>query len=202
MKNVSLIINVVLAVAVAVLFYFHFADCAKRNGSHTNGVADSASPGSFKIAYFDMDTLENKYEYLKEVRATLHQKDEANTRVLTQMRNTLAKKYQEYQQKGNSLTQAEAAGYEQELGQLQNAFQGKQQELAQEMQSESMRKLREVKLKIQSVLNDYSKEKGYIFVYSSDENDYLYYKDATRNITTDLLKNLNEQYLTEKKNKK
>ena len=57
-----------------------------------------------------------------------------------------------------------------------------------------MRKLLEVKTRIQQFLRNYCKDKGYAYVFASDENDYLYYKDTVRNITPDIVRLLNEDY--------
>ena len=89
MKNLSLAINGVLALAVAILFYLQFSS------KKTTPVSSSSSPvaaGSFKIGYFEMDSIENHYEYFKEVRNTLRGKEQDNGRQLAEMKNTFAAK--------------------------------------------------------------------------------------------------------------
>ena len=90
MKNSLLGINIVLAMAVAVLFYFQFGRknnvASAANTFHQNGV-------SFKIAYFEMDSVENNYEYLKDVRNVLRQMEQQKSNELAELRNSQAKEW-------------------------------------------------------------------------------------------------------------
>lgn len=202
MKNFLIALNVVLVVAVAALFYLFYSNKSGSGNVARAQIADSASPSSFKIAYFESDSLEKQYEYYKEARTKIRAKEEENGRTLTNLRNRYAARVKELQQRGNSMTQNEQTAAQQELAQMEQDFDVTRQQLAQDLQAESMRHLQEVKSKIQAFLKDYAREKGYIFVFGSNEYDYLYYKDSTRDITTDVVKLLNERYKTEKPAKK
>jgi outer membrane protein len=199
MKNLSIVLNLVLLVAVGVLFYFQFK--APKTAPVQRVISDTASPGSFKIVYFEMDSLDNKYEYLKEVREVLRRKEAQMSNEMGQMQTRFNNKVKEYQQKAESMSQAEQMALQQEIGQMQQEFQNAGQEKNQELSGESMRRLQEVKLKIQDFLKAYSAEHGYIFVYAADRSDNIYYKDPSRDITADVIRLLNEQYKTEKKKK-
>lgn len=203
MKNFLIALNVVLVVAVATLFYLFYSNKKVVSVSQSGTqISDSASPSSFKIAYFESDSLEKQYEYYKEVRNALRKKDEDNVGVLTGLRNKFNTRMRELQQRGSSLTQNEQASAQQELGQMEQEYGSTQQQQQQDMQAESMRRLQDVRSKIQDFLKDYAKEKGYIFVFGSNEFDMLYYKDSARDITTDVVRLLNEKYKTEKAAKK
>ena len=41
-------------------------------------------------------------------------------------------------------------------------------------------------MKIQDFLKNYCADKGYAYVFASNDQDYLYYKDSIRNITPDI----------------
>lgn len=202
MKNFLIALNIVLVVAVATLFYLFFSNKKTAHQVTYNQVADSASPSSFKIAYFESDSLEKQYEYYKQIRGAIRQKEEDNVRILTNLKNKYMARVKEFQQRGNSMSQNEQTSAQQELGQMEQEYGATQQQQGQDMQAESMRRLQEVKMKIQDFLKDYAKEKGYIFVFGSNEYDYLYYKDSTRDITADVVRLLNERYKTEKAAKK
>jgi len=77
MKNLSWIINGVLALAIGVLFFLHFRDC-KSEGPKTSGTAsvNTSSPGS-TIAYVDLDSLETEYIYYKDKKASF-EKEQKN----------------------------------------------------------------------------------------------------------------------------
>lgn len=202
MKNFSIALNIVLVVAVAVLFYLVLSNKQPKAPVYGPQVADSASPASFKIAYFESDSLEKQYEYYKEARTKIRAKEEENGRVMTGMRSRYTSRLKELQQRANTMSQNEQQAAQQELAQMEQEFEATGQRLQQDMQAESMRHLQEVKNKIQAFLKDYAREKGYIFVFGSNEYDYLYYKDSTRDITSDVVKLLNERYKAEKPAKK
>ena len=61
MKNLSLILNVVLFVAVGVLYYLHFAS----NPSSSSGSLTTGPSGDLQIAFINADSILQKYEYLE-----------------------------------------------------------------------------------------------------------------------------------------
>jgi outer membrane protein len=190
MKNISIVINAVLALAVAILFYLHFS--SKKTSAPASSNAAVAS-GNFKIGYFEMDSIENHYEYFKEVRNTLRGKEQDNGRQLADMKNTFASKYQELQKSAQTMSQSELAGKQQELMQMEKTFQNKEQMLNQDLQNESFKRLQEVKKKIEDYLKEYNKDKGFSYI-MTNAPDLVYLKDTAYNITTDLIAGLNSQY--------
>lgn len=195
MKNATLGLNIVLVIAVAVLFYLHFASPASNTVQANSAKALPA--GSFKIAYFETDSIQNQFDYFKEVSNELQTKDQANAKILGDMKSTFASKYQELQKVASSLSQTELANKQQELMQMEKAFQGKEKMMSDEMQDEQFRKMQDVKKKIEDYLKEYNKDKGYAFVFSSSA-DLMYLKDSAYNITKDVVKGLNALYKKKK----
>ncbi|MBR2647506.1 MAG: OmpH family outer membrane protein [Sediminibacterium sp.] len=190
MKNFSAGLSIAALLGVVVLFYLHFSG----KGNTTGFAGTKAVPtGNFKIAYFESDSIQNNFEYFKEIRAALQAKDQANSKQLNELKNIFASKYQDLQKSGNMLSQAELANKQQELAQLEKTYQGKEQMMAQEMQDESFKKLQDVKRKIEDYLKEYNKDKGYAYVFSSAP-EFMYLKDSAYNITNDLVKGLNKLY--------
>jgi outer membrane protein len=194
MKNSLLAFNIALAVAIAVLFYFQFASknnlVSAANSFHKN-------ENGFKIAYFEMDSVENQYEYLKDVRNTLRQMEQQKSSELAELRNQNKVKLQAYQKKGSNMTQEEIARANDELMQLENELKTQEQIKMGELQDESIKKMQQAKMKIEDFLKLYNKDKNYAYILSSSSN-IIYYKDTTYNITADLISGLNAAY---KKNK-
>ncbi|MCK9403676.1 MAG: OmpH family outer membrane protein [Chitinophagaceae bacterium] len=195
MKNVTLGLNIVLSIAVAVLFYLHFSSPSSNTGAV---YATKAVPnGNFKIAYFETDSIQNQFDYFKEISTELQAKDQANAKILGDMKNTFATKYQELQRVASSLSESELANKQQELMQIEKAFQGKEKMMSDQMQDEQFRKLQDVKKKIEDYLKEYNKDKGYAFVFSSSV-DLMYLKDSSYNITRDVVNGLNALYKKKK----
>lgn len=199
MKKFLLITNIILILAVAYLYYEHYkyidADI------HGKEIDKAAVQNSFKIAYFELDSLENNYDYYKEVKDYLTKKDQNNTEQLNAIRNKYQTKLKEYQQKGSTLSQNEQSDYEQQLMQLQSDYQQTEQSLSNDFNAETAEKLQGVKNKIQDFLKGYCAAKGLAYVFATSESDFIYYKDTVRNITPDVIQGLNEAYQKEKNKK-
>jgi outer membrane protein len=198
MKKTLIIINVVLLLAVGALYILYFTYVS--DDIHERKLAQVQVANTFKVAYFDFDTLENYYQYSKEVRSYLMKKDSDNQGQLQQLRVKYNNKIKEFNQVGASLTQTQQSAFQQQLAEMQQEYQQQDATLAQQMQSEYIRSQQGVKEKIQRYLKKYCHDKGFAYVFGTKEyDDFLYYKDTIRNITPDLIKGLNEEYLKEKK---
>ena len=77
MKNALLALNLVLLVAVGVLFYLHFSG---KKGPETRIASSNqntaSSHGDCRIAYFDMDSINNSFVLIKDVKAELSKEEE------------------------------------------------------------------------------------------------------------------------------
>lgn len=194
MKNFLLGLNVLLIIAVASLFYLQFS--SKNNSSisaHTNYLSNS----NFKIAYFEMDSIENNYEYLKEVRNELRKIEQTKTEELTLLKNKNKAKLQAYQKKGNTMTQEEIARANEELMRLENELKTQEQIKMGELQDESIKKMQVVKKTIEDYLAEYNKDKHFAYILSSS-SDLIYLKDTAFDITSEILKGLNNNYKNNK----
>lgn len=191
MKSIAWVINGVLAAAVIVLFVLHF------NNSNTPSKSASVKNGNVQIAYFEIDSIQNNYEFFKEVKAALQAKDQQNNNTLTALKNEYIAKYQDLQKYGQSLSPVDISNRQQDLVKTEKNYAAKEQQFAAEMQEESYKRLQEVKKKIEEYLAAYNKDKRYSYILSNNP-DLIYYKDTANDITSDIIKGLNEAY----KNKK
>jgi outer membrane protein len=187
MKPNSWIVNGVMALAIIVLFVLHF------NSNSTPIKSSALAAGGVKVAYFEIDSIQNSYNFFKDVKAALQAKDVENAKQLTALKNAFAIKYQELQKNGQFLSQAEIGARQQELAQLEKNYTNREQQLASEMQEESFKRLQEVKQKIEAFLVSYNKNKEFAYIFSSNP-DLMYYKDTAYDITADIVKGLNAEY--------
>lgn len=187
MKPITWVVNGVLAVAIIVLYVLHFSG----NNAPIKSAA-SAGAGT-KVAYFEIDSIQNSYEFFKEVKSALQVKDMENAKQLTALKNAFAAKYQDLQKNGQYLSQAEIGSRQQELAQLEKNYTNKEQQLSQELQEESFKRLQEVKKKIEAFLIQYNKNKEFAYIFSSNP-DLMYYKDTAYDITSDIIQGLNAEH--------
>ncbi len=192
MKNFTLALNIVLVIAVGILFYWHFS-----NQSSSATMEKQVPSGNFSIAYFEPDSLQNQFEYYKDVRNALDSKQQEYGKQLNQYKRNIAEKYQSLQAKAQSMSQAEIANKQQELIDLDKEAKNKEQAYSQELQDETFKKLQEIKKEIEDFLKEYNKDKRYAYIFSGTP-DLIYYKDTAYNITADLVKGLNELHKKKK----
>jgi outer membrane protein len=197
MRKISIILNIVLIAAVGYLYYLHYEYI--NQDAHKQAQANAAVLNSFKIAYFDMDSLQDNYEFYKQVRDELTKKDQANAEKLNKIKTDYYNKAKELQDKGSSLTAQQQSDYQQTLANLQTTYNQTEQDLSNQMQAEMNEKLGVVKKKIEDYLKNYCTQKGLAYVFGASSNDnFLYYKDTLRNITGDLIKGLNNEFKNQK----
>lgn len=191
MKSISWVVNGILAVAIIVLYVLHF------NSNSSPIKASAAAAGGTKVAYFEIDSIQSNYEFFKEVKSALQVKDMENAKQLTALKDAYIAKYQDLQKNGQYLSQAEVGSRQQELVQAEKNYTNKEQQLSQELQEESFKRLQEVKKKIESFLAQYNKDKQFAYIFSSNP-DLMYYKDTAYDITADIVKGLNAEYKPKK----
>jgi len=196
MKNASLVLNIVLLVAVAVLFYLHFSSNKKSEtvkGATVTTNSGSVPKGDFRIAYFEMDSINNGFVLVKDVREELSKEEERINTRLTQMQKTYNDRLMQFQTRGQSMSSEESEKANREIVQMQQRFSTEKQQMEQEMQNKSIRKMQEVKTKVEDYLKEYNKSRGYTYILAY-EPGFMFYRDSTYDITADLVKGLNERH--------
>jgi outer membrane protein len=188
MKSINWVVNGVLALAIVALYVLHFS-----GNTATSNQATVQTAGGTKVAYFEIDSIQNNYVFFKDVKDALQLRDMENAKQLTALKNAFTTKYQELQKNGKYLSQGEVVARQQELQQLEKNYASTEQQLSQALQEESYRKLQEVKKKIEAFILKYNKDKQFAYVFSSNA-DLMYYKDTTYDITSDIVKGLNAEY--------
>ena len=192
MKQLSLGINILLLVLVAILFYLHFKAKAvqpKPVAQHTSPVP---APGT-RIAYFEMDSLQANYRYFKDALDQLKEKEQGMNAELAGLERAYQKKITEWQKKGTSMSQAEADAAQQENAHMQQNYQSRKQALEESFAKQSMEFKKDIKKKIVVYLKEYNRDKNYTYILSY-EPDFIFYRDTTYDITPDLIAGLNSSY--------
>lgn len=195
MKKFFIVSNIVLIVAVIILFFLQFGNRKQPAGNHVTASKDSSGlQQAQRIAYFEMDSIDDSYKYMKEAKDALMKKNKQVEDQINDLRKEVAAKIQEANQKGPSMSQAEQMAYSKEIDELSKKNQDKMQRLGQSLSMERDVQLQKVRNKIQQYLKQFAQEKGYSYIVGTNENDNFYYKDSTEDITNELLSALNTAY--------
>jgi outer membrane protein len=197
MKNGLLVLNVVLLIAVAVLFYLHFSSGTPTVKKQATNHQANSSGSDFKIAYFEMDSLENSFAMVKDVKTELGKKEDAITSELSRLEKNYQNKIAQYQAQGATMNQVQSENAQRDVMQMQQNMQNRKQALDKEYQDYYIRKMKDVKTKIEDFLKEYNNNKGYSYILASDPG-LFYYRDTTYNITNELITGLNKQYVKKK----
>ena len=197
MRHISTYLSILALAAVGVLYYLHFKQ-EKKSVVHTSKNVSTGS-NDFRIAYFDIDSLQEKYQYFKDVSGQMKQKEANLTSQMDALQNTYQKRLKELQEKGPTMTQSEGEAAQREVAQMQQKFQQRQMSMEQDLKKHQVDLMTDVRNKIENYLKEYNREKGYAFILSYEPGFMLYYKDSVYDITDDVITGLNEQYKKEKK---
>lgn len=197
MKNISTILSILALVLIGVLFYLHFSGGDKpKNAVVTAGKNET---NSFAVAYFDIDSLQEHYEYFKDVSGDIKKKESSMNAELEDLGNKAQRTIRKWQEKGNNITQAEGEQAQREVGLLQQQYQKRKLELDQEMQKLQQDRMAELRKQVEEFLKEYNKSKKYSYILSYEPGFIIYYKDSAYDITGDLISGLNTQYKEKKK---
>ncbi|HEX7458539.1 MAG TPA: OmpH family outer membrane protein [Ginsengibacter sp.] len=198
MKNVLLIINIVLICLVGYLYYLHFNEATKpeMHLSHINRGSELIE--SSKVAYIDLDSLQNNYTYYKKIKADFERKQSAANEEIGGMQKKYQTRAMQLQQKGSTMNQQEQEAAMQEINKMQQDLQARKQEIDNDLYNYNSKMKEDILTRIQNFLKDYNKDGKYSYIFSY-EPGFMFYKDSTLNITPDVIAGLNSLYSENKK---
>jgi len=192
MKNLSLILNAVLLVAVAVLYYLHFA--SPKSSSVAGG---DVAVGDLKIAYINADSVLKNYDYFKISREKLESKGKKLDQDLRNRAQSLQNDYAAYQRNLSSMTIGQAKAVEEDLTKKQQNLRMYQESLSQELMGEESKMTQELYSKVTDYLKKYGKENGIQLVLKYDPSSDLLYAGDSLDISRNVIKGLNASYTEE-----
>lgn len=218
MKNSTLlIVNAVLAVAVVVLFYLHFAtDKPAKPAVAPTPVAATATDTAAiaadepevplsaavladtnKVAYVETNKLLESYQGMKDASKRLETKargwEAQNKKLVTSFQAAV----QQYQQKAEGMSAEQRAATEQQL-QVQQQQVGQQQEKLQNQAQEEQAKVnQQVMERVNKQIERYGKANGYRLILATGAGNIAYGR-KDMDITTPVIKYLNREYAGQK----
>lgn len=192
MKNIQSIAIAVLAVLVGILFFKQFSG---SSGSGSGNSATDSAGRTLKIAYVDLDSIQEKYEFYKAKMAEFEKKKETADRQLNGSFQRIEGERAAFAQRGNSITQAEYEAFQRDYTRKMQNLEEQKRLMEGQIQEEGIRTMDDLRKRINDFLAEYNKKKGYsyIFSYSSGLN-VMFYKDTTYNITDEVVAGLNDAY--------
>jgi outer membrane protein len=209
LSKISLAINVLLIVAVAILFTRtakkDHAEAPAAQGAVTSAFATGDSVRATVVAYVNADSLNEKYLFITEKSKALESKLRSSD---DKIRREYGKREQEWNElmayaQSKKLPDDEAQVIEQRLGTLQAEMDGIQQSEKDQLLKNEEELQNDLHDRVESFLETYTNQKGIDFVMNySKTTPVVLYGNKAYDITSDVLRGLNEEYQKEKEAEK
>lgn len=195
MKNLSIVLNVVLFVAVIVLYVLYFSGHKSPETAMTSKVADTAD--ATKIVYINTDTLLNNYQLAVELNEAFLKKQEDRRTELNIKAKAIDQEGTEFQRKlqnNGFISEARAIEARDQLLVKQENFRRLQQEMMDKASREQSELNKQLFDEITNFLKEYNKEKGFSIVLSTQLGGNVLYAEDGFDITKEIVDRLNANY--------
>ncbi|MFN0214517.1 MAG: OmpH family outer membrane protein [Saprospiraceae bacterium] len=191
MKNLPLILNIILFALVGHLYYLNTKN-AKPADSQAIVPAGSQIAGA-RIAYVNADTLDARYEWLKEQKAAIEQRMENAEKSLSNKEENLMKEaaaLQEKFQQGN-MTQSEAEKQQASLMQRGQKLEEEKMRLNKSLNEDQKKAFNDLYANIETKLKTLSSQIGYDYIFSYSRGGQILMANDSLDITNQVLELLN-----------
>ncbi|WP_138993051.1 OmpH family outer membrane protein [Larkinella sp. C7] len=191
MKNASLVLNAVLAVAVAVLYYLHFSD---KNTTEPVSASTTKSAPVRKTVYVNVDSLLTNYEYFKDTRKVLESKRFQLDNELNNKGRSLQNEVAFFQQRAQTMTMEQGRATEAALQKKQQDLVAYRDRVVQQLAEEEQKKNEELYNQIHDYLKKVNKQNQYDFVMGYSRGGGILFADTTLDATKSIIGGLNKEY--------
>jgi len=200
----------VTKVSLGVALAFAAVSCNQnaKTGNATTGDStastSSASPDKEeKIVYINSDTLSEKYEYFKDIRAKLEAKVKKAQSDLQSKGQAFQREVAEYQQKASTMSASDRQATEEKLARKQEELGRLDQNASASIQQDESTEFNNVYNTITEYLKKHAEDNGYTLVLTySKSNPTVLYADSKLDITANVIDVLNKEYKDKKAKEK
>jgi outer membrane protein len=188
----------VLAVAVAVLYYWHFS--AGSGGAATASGTSAAPAAGQTMVYINTDTILNNYKMLEDINTDLAGKRENVQKQLLGREGSLRQAMESYQRRAQAglLTPNQMKEEEGKLQQQQQELLAYRDNVAAGLMEEEKIQNKKFYDALVAYLKEYNKDKNYQFVFGYTPGGGILLAADKLDITQQVLKGLNDQYQAQK----
>ena len=199
MKNGMLIWNIVLTAVAGLLLVLHFSNKKAGPVKAARTDADTARmENPTRIAYIDMDSVQENYKYAKDFLSEIKRLENANNLELEKLGEDLKKKWNAYAQQDQAAGLSQLSDvHQQELMAIQKRVDDRKQALEQEYIKYVNQNELKLRNNIKDFLKEFNSDRKYSYIMSYEDRMF-YYVDTVYNITTEVIHGLNERYKTKK----
>lgn len=209
-KSFSTVLNAVLLVAVAVLYYLHFS--SQPSVATTNTTADSLAASkpivippkdikASKVVYINSDVLNEKYEFVKDLTASAQARQQKLESTYQAKAQKLQQDYADLQQKASQglLSENQSAAAQEDLMKRKEELDAMETQL-QSLVDEIQKSNEEVRKTVVDYVKEYNKngQYNYVLTYSDGPGGIIIMANDSLDITNEIVEGLNAQYRAKK----
>ncbi len=196
MKNISLYLNIVLFIAVALLYIDRFS--GNSGAKEQNSQVSTGSNGD--IVYINIDSLLNSYDLYNELKTSLIQEQQNLEASLNSKSKAYQRKAMEFQQKVEKrlVTQAQAEEMQQQLMNEQQSLLQLKDQLTMQLAEKEQTMNKQIFDRVTSYLKKYNKDGKHKIILGNTMGSNVLEADSNLDITNAALKGLNEDYQSTK----
>ena len=191
MKNILLGFNILLLALVGYLYYLHYNDTKPNHHTVNSSKSSENSNEKSKVAYIDLDSLQNNYGYYQKLKIDFERKQSSANDEIASLQKKYQNRAMQLQQKAATMNPKEQQEAMQEINKMQQDLQERKQKIDNELYNDNSKMKEDILTRIQNFLKDYNKDGKYSYIFSY-EPGFMFYKDSTLNITSDVIAGLNE----------
>lgn len=190
MKNLSLILNIVLLLAVGYLYIDEFSE----EGELADANSETTGMVSTKLAYVNSDSLLAHYNYYEEVAKALQEKRSQMEQQYGQRAQALQKQVDDYQRTYLNMTVPQARSVEEDLMNKRQELGMYQESISQELMREEAEITSTLYENLSNYLKKYGDENELEIVFTYAPGSGLLYANDALDITDEVIQALNEQH--------
>lgn len=190
-NNISIALNIVLLVAVVVLYILHFNSKSTNESTASNSMI---STESLSIAYVNSDSLLKNYNFFKDLEKKLIGKREKLNIEYQNRAEGLQKEIANFQSTAGNMTISQAKAVEEDLRKKQQNLMMYQEQLGQQLRQEEGKMNAELYDKVADYLRVYGMDKNLQLVLTYTKGSGVLYANDSLDITDNIIVGLNDAY--------
>ena len=194
MKNLSLLLNVILFIAGAILYFLHFSSDDKTAETADTSSAGVADKSGLKIAYVNSDSLISNFDFFIEKSEELEEERSKSETDLENRARGIEKQVSDFQRTRGNMTINQARAIEEDLYKKQQNLLQYRENLAQQLMKKESEVNNELYDKVSSYLKEYGSKHKMQVVLSYTRNSGVLYANDSLDITQVVITGLNDSY--------
>lgn len=195
-KNLSLLLNIVLIIAVVILFILVLGKNQSNSKVELAAKGDSTVTVNLPIAYVNIDSLLLNYTFAKDANEKLISKQESSRATLNQKARQLQTEMDEFQRKLENnafLSRERAEDAQKSILKKQQDLQQLEGNLTQQILEQQEKISKQLRDTITTFFKEYNKDGKYELIISNTSNDNVLHSKEKYDITADVIQQLNNR---------